>query len=139
MKQFRPRAFLIIPTPPEVDIQKYTKYISFLLAVTGIFSYFITGYLSEDGFSVTALIPTFIAIPLFIMAILSEKIPNKKAVFMHVAVVFGVLCILGGVMGVTALIDGDVSPSTSEQLVLFIVGLDYTINCVMSFIHARRN
>ena len=25
------------------------------------------------------------------------------------------------------------------QLVLFIVGLDYTINCVMSFIHARRN
>ena len=117
-----------------LNVPTFTKVTAAALALIGAVTYFATGQES-----VTALIPTFVAIPLFLMAVAAEQYPEKRALVMHVAVLLGLFCISGGAMGVSGLAKGDVSASVIEQLSMMIVGIFYTYVCVLSFIHARNN
>lgn len=139
MKPFKPRGIFLQPIPEKWagDMQAYTKYIAISLTLVGITFYVATCVINNIMTDFNTLIPLIIASPLFATAFLSEKIPAKKSVFMHMAVVFGVICISIGILGLLSLVNGDFSITTGEQLILFIIGFDYTTNCGRSFIHAR--
>ena len=139
MKPFKPRGIFLQPIPEKWagDMQAYTKYIAISLALVGITFYVATCVINKIMTDFNTLIPLIIASPLLAMAFLSEKIPAKKSLFMHIAVIFGVICISIGILGLLSLIDGDFSITTGEQLILFIIGFDYTTNCGRSFIYAR--
>ena len=72
------------------------------------------------------------------MSFLVKKMPRRRLLFMHIAVVLTVVCLLGGAMGVQSLMKGDLSLSTIEQLILLTLAIDYSINSSKSFIHARK-
>ena len=116
-----------------LDMQTYTKLTAAFLGLLGITFYIIT-----DMASISALIPTFIGIPLFLMAYLTEQIPEKKSLFMHIAVSIGVICAAGGVTAIKSIIDGDLTPSNIEKILLMLTGIEYTTVCVFSFIHTRK-
>ena len=67
------------------------------MIVGGIFTVWgIAAYVISDMVSITAMIPTFMGAPILLMGFLSEKMPEKRKLFMHIAVVFGLLSALGG-------------------------------------------
>ena len=57
---------------------------------------------------------------------------------MHIAVVFGLLTFLGGLMGVKGVVSNDFSASTVAQLLMIVMGGVYTFACIRSFTHARK-
>jgi len=117
-----------------MNIPTFTKVVAAVLASIGAATYFMTGQES-----ITALIPSFVSIPMYILATLAEQNPEKRALLMHFAVLLGVFCIAGGSMGVSGFADGDTSASVIEQLLMMLVGVVYTYVCVLSFIHARKS
>ena len=100
--------------------------------------FLLASFLDGSATSVTALIPAFLGIPFILIGILAELIPAKRAILMHIAVLLGVICIGGSAMGIRGLFSGDLSLSVIEQLVLCLIGIDYTINSIRSFRHARK-
>lgn len=117
---------------------KYTMVIALILIDLGIL-FFIIGWLQDGNLaSLTALIPTFIGTILLVISFLAKRMPGKRSLFMHIAVLLAILCLSGGSMGIQALLKGDLGLSTIEQLILLILGIDYTLNAIKSFMHARR-
>ena len=47
-----------------------------------------------DSKSLTSYIPSFIGLPIIIFSYLSVKFENKKKLFMHIVVSFGLICCL---------------------------------------------
>ena len=112
--------------------------VAMLLIALGILFFVIASVQGGNLTSFTALIPTVIGLLFLIISFLARKIPERRSLLMHIAVLLAVLCIAGGAMGIQSLIEGDLGLSTIEQLILFILGIDYTINSIKSFKHARK-
>ena len=115
-----------------LTVPKLSMIVGGILAVWGIAAYVIS-----DMASITAMIPTFMGAPILLMGSLSEKIPEKRKMFMHIAVVFGLLSALGGARLFTML-GGDYDLAFFSQLLLLVLGGLYTFVCVKSFIHIRK-
>ena len=104
-----------------------------------IFWGFLVSVLSQSS-SITSFIPAFFGLPILIFGFLTLKFPAKKKVFMHIAVLFGILAFLGGLdimRNIGSLFDNlwaDLS-----KLMLLITGFTYTYLCIKSFIFARKN
>jgi len=92
----------------------------------------------------TAAIPAVIGLPILLAGGLALMVPSKRKIWMHIAVIFGVL---NFVMGTYMLIGGraynDEGILNERKLASFIMlavtGLIYTKYCVQSFIWARKN
>ena len=95
-------------------------------------------YLGTGMTSMTSLIPAFFGIPLIAMSIMATRQPEKSHFWMHIAVVFGLLTFLGGLMGIKGLVSNDLSASTIAQLLMIVMGGVYTFACIRSFTHARK-
>ena len=101
-------------------------------------------YLGTGAESVTALIPAFLGIPVLVCGLVALKTGRTK-VALHVALVFGLLGIVGGAMGLpqlpTLLSGGEVPRPTATltQSILFFLSVGYLALGVRSFILARRN
>ncbi len=92
--------------------------------------------------SFTSWIPSMMGAPILISGLLAKTKPDQKKLWMHVAVVFGLLCFLGGLrvlkgIGSEEGMFGNVK-AASSQLMLVITGGAYTFACVRSFIWARK-
>ena len=105
----------------------------FFLVLWGL----IISYLSHSN-SITSFIPSMLGAPILLSGLLASKFPNKKKVWMHIAVTFGLLCALGGTRFFMKMSDG-LNYATLSMLMLFLSGSIYTFICVKSFIHARKN
>ena len=105
----------------------------FFLVFWGI----IISYLSQSN-SITSFFPSMLGAPILLSGLLASKFPNKKKIWMHIAVTFGLLCALGGTRFFMKISDG-LNYATLSMLMLFLSGLFYTFICVKSFIHARKN
>jgi len=116
------------------EIPQLTQAVGGALVLEGLGFYFGTGM---ESF--TALIPGFVGVPLILLGILAGKMPERRKLLMHIAVLFGLICALGGLMGITSLIQGEVDGSTIEQLLMLVIGSTYTFACVQSFIHTRKS
>ena len=74
-----------------LTIEKLSLYYGVFLIIWGVVLSFLSG---SDSF--TSYIPAFIGIPILIFSYLSIKFVNKKKLFMHIVVLFGLFAFLGG-------------------------------------------
>jgi hypothetical protein len=88
--------------------------------------------------SITSFIPSIMGVPLLISGLMTSFQPQKKKLWMHIAVSFGLLCALGGTRFFMVMSDG-INYASSSMLMLLITGSVYTYLCVQSFIHTRKN
>ena len=103
------------------------------LVLWGIVITQISGSESLTSYALSAL-----GLPLLISGIMSNKFPEKRKLWMHIAATFGLLCALGGTRFFMVMSDG-LNYASGSQLMLLITGSVYTYICVQSFIHARKS
>ena len=117
------------------DMERISIYYGLFLIFWG----FLVSVLSQSS-SVTSFIPAFFGLPISILGFLTLRFPAKKKIFMHIAVLFGILAFLGGLdifRNISSLFENlwaDLSKS-----MLLITGFAYTYLCIKSFIFARKN
>ena len=120
-----------------LTIEKFSLTYGLFLILWGIVISFISG-----SSSLTSYIPSILGLPLIIFSYLTIKFPSKKKLFMHIVVIFGLVIFLGGLDVIRSLIGGyafenfwaDVS-----KTMMLLTGLYFLIQCVRSFIFARKN
>ncbi len=120
-----------------LSIEKLSLYYGVFLIAWGVVVSFISG-----SSSATSYIPSFLGFPLVIFSYLAVKFSSKKKLFMHIVVIFGLIIFLGGLDFIRTLINGyafeNVWADTSKIMML-MTGLYFLIQCVRSFIFARKN
>ena len=120
-----------------LTIEKFSLTYGFFLILWGVVISFISG-----SSSATSYIPSFLGLPLIIFSYLTIKFPSKKKLFMHIVVIFGLIIFLGGLDVIRSLVGGyafgNFWADTSKTMMLF-TGLYFLIQCVRSFIFARKN
>ncbi|MBM76893.1 MAG: hypothetical protein CL846_00270 [Crocinitomicaceae bacterium] len=107
------------------------------LILFGIIISFVSG-----SNSFTSYIPSIIGTPILIFSYLSIRFVDKRKLFMHIVVLFGLVAFLGGLDLIRGIFSGIVFDNIWADIskaVLLITGLFFTIQCIRSFIHARRN
>ena len=92
--------------------------------------------------SLTSYIPSMFGLPILFFAFLAIKFPNRKKLFMHMVVTFGLIVFIGGLDFSRGMIKGtsfnNIWADTSK-LMMLITGLVFTFLCVKSFIFVRKN
>ena len=114
--------------------------LSFFYGLFLIFWGLIISFLSSSN-SFTSYIPSILGIPVLLFSYLSIKYINKKKLFMHIVVFFGLIIFLGGLDFIRSVITGSVFTNIwadISKLMMLVTGLFFTIQCVRSFIYARR-
>ena len=92
--------------------------------------------------SLTSFIPSMFGLPILLFAFLTIKFPNKKKLFMHIVVSFGLIVFIGGLDFSRGLLKGTSFNNMwadTSKLMMLITGLVFTFLCVKSFIFARKN
>ena len=92
--------------------------------------------------SLTSFIPSIFGLPILLFSILSVKFPNRKKLFMHIVVTFGLIVFIGGLDFSRGLMKGtlfDNMWADTSKLMMLITGIIFTYLCVKSFIFARKN
>ena len=91
--------------------------------------------------SFTSYIPSILGIPILVFAFLSMKFSNKKKLFMHIVVLFGLIIFLGGLDFIRSVISGNAFGNLwadLSKIMMLLTGLFFTYQCIKSFIHARK-
>ena len=117
------------------------EYLSILYGLFLIFWGIIISLISGSN-SFTSYIPSIIGLPILIFSFLATKIENKKKLFMHLVVFFGLIVLLGGFDFLRSLLSKSFFQNywaDISKLVMFISGIFFVYQCVKSFIHARKN
>ena len=114
-----------------------------LTLIYGIFLVLWGAGFSIGSESITSWIPSFMGLPILIAGLAAENFPAKRKLWMHVAVIFGLLCCIGGTRFFSGL-GNEAGPfsnpkAASSQLMLFATGGLFTLACIRSFIWARSN
>lgn len=100
-------------------------------------------YLGAPHKSVTALIPTFLGVPVVVAGLLAQR-PNLRKHALHACAVFSLLGVLGGGMAIPKVFQmlGGATlarpAAVVEQLILFVLSAGFLALCVRSFVLARR-
>ena len=92
--------------------------------------------------SLTSFIPSIFGLPILLFSILSVKFPNRKKLFMHIVVTFGLIVFIGGLDFSRGLMKGTSFTNMwadTSKLIMLITGIIFTYLCVKSFIFARKN
>ena len=93
--------------------------------------------LSESD-SITSYFPSMLGAPILLSGILATRNPEARKFWMHIAVLFGLFCALGGTRFFMVMSDG-LDYASSSMLMLLVTGSAYTFLCVRSFIEARKS
>ena len=91
--------------------------------------------------SLTSYIPSFFGLPILIFAYLSLKFTSKKKLFMHIVVFISLIIFLGGLDFIRSIISGNLFENywaDLSKLMMMLTGLFFTVQCVKSFIYARK-
>ena len=125
------------------DFKVFAMTIEKISIIYGIFLIiwgFIISFLSNSN-SFTSYIPSVLGIPILIFSFTSIIFTNKKKMFMHIVVLFGLVIFLGGLDLLRTFISGNIFENywaDISKLMMMLTGLFFTIQCVRSFIHARK-
>ena len=114
-----------------LSVPKISKIAGGILTAWGVVAYLLTMT------SITAMIPAFMGAPILLMGFLAEKNPEKRKLFMHISVTFGLLAALGG-LRILSMLSGPYDLAFASHAVLLLVGGVYTFICVKSFIWIRK-
>jgi hypothetical protein len=116
-------------------VAKITIALGMLLTVLGLVAYFALAT-GEDR-SITALIPTFFGVPMLMLGTFAlGDHARRRKILMHVAVVLGVLGIIGP--GMRLVKAEAVTKATTVQGFMAALCLVYVIVAITSFVKARR-
>ena len=91
--------------------------------------------------SFTSYIPSILGLPILVFAFLSIKFVNKKKMFMHIVVLFGLIIFLGGLDIIRSFLTGSAFENywaDTSKLMMLLSGFFFTYQCIRSFIHARK-
>ena len=122
-----------------MDMARFTMATALALVGLGVLFYVLTGMEQK-----TALIPSGVGGLLFLMGFLTMKMPEKRKIFMHIAVLLGLVCATAVLRDVPDIMesgfspDGELSLALVEKMIMMVIGVVYTVQCVRSFIAARR-
>jgi len=118
-----------------LTIEKLSLYYGIFLISWGLVISLISG---SDSF--TSYIPSVLGLIVFLFSVLAIKIPNKKKIFMHIVVLFGVIIFLGG-LDVLRSLDNlfDNYWADLSKLMLLVTGFCFTVINIKSFIFIRKN
>ena len=118
-----------------LTVEKLSVYYGVFLISWGLVISLISG---SDSF--TSYIPSVLGLIVFLFSVLAIKIPNKKKLFMHIVVLFGVIIFLGG-LDVLRSLDNlfDNYWADLSKLMLLVTGFCFTVINIKSFIFIRRN
>jgi len=119
-----------------MTIEKISIFYGIFLIIWGV----IISFLSNSN-SFTSYIPSVLGIPILIFSFLSITFINKKKMFMHIVFLIGLVIFLGGLDFLRTFINGNVFENywaDISKLMMMLTGLFFTIQCVRSFIHARK-
>ena len=118
-----------------LTIEKLSLYYGIFLISWGLVISLISG---SDSF--TSYIPSVLGLIVFLFSVLAIKIPNKKKIFMHIVVLFGVIIFLGG-LDVLRSLDSlfDNYWADLSKLMLLVTGFCFTVINIKSFIFIRKN
>ena len=97
----------------------------------------IISVVSESN-SVTSYFPSLLGIPLLISGVMAQRVPEKRKLWMHIAVSFGLLSAIGGTRFFMVMSDG-ITYASGSMLMLLVTGSVYTFLCIKSFRFARLN
>ena len=120
-----------------ITIEKLSLYYGFFLIAWGIIVSFFSG-----SSSATSYIPSFLGFPLVIFSYLAIKFSSKKKLFMHIVVIFGLIIFLGGLDFIRTLVSGYAFENLwadISKIMMLLTGLYFLIQCIRSFIFARKN
>lgn len=98
-------------------------------------------FISDSG-SFTSFIPSFLGLSILIFASLTIKYQEKKKMFMHIVVTFGLLTFIGGLDVIRAILKDNLFENYYADLsksMMLITGFVFTFLCIKSFIFARKN
>ena len=121
----------------KLTIEKFSLTYGLFLILWGIVVSFVSG-----SSSATSYIPSFLGLPLVFFSYLAIKFPLKKKLFMHIVVILGLIIFLGGLDVIRSLISGYVFENFWADLsktMMLLTGLYFLVQCVRSFIFARKN
>jgi len=119
-----------------MTIEKLSVIYGAFLVLWGIIISLISG-----SNSFTSYIPSILGLPILIFSLLAIKFINKKKLFMHIVVLFGLIAFLGGLDFLRTLISGNLFTNKwadASKFILLTTGLYFTVQCVRSFIYARK-
>ena len=118
-----------------LTVEKLSVYYGVFLISWGLVISLISG--SDSS---TSYIPSVLGLIVFLFSVLAIKIPNKKKLFMHIVVLFGVIIFLGG-LDVLRSLDNlfDNYWADLSKLMLLVTGFYFTVINVKSFIFIRKN
>ena len=117
------------------------EYLSILYGLFLILWGVIISLLSGSN-SFTSYIPSIIGLPILIFSFLAIKVENKKKLFMHLVVFFGIIVLLGGLDFFRSLLSENFFQNywaDMSKFVMLVSGIFFVYQCVRSFIHTREN
>ena len=118
-----------------LTVEKLSFYYGVFLISWGLIISLIS---SSDSF--TSYIPSILGVIVVLFSFLAIKIPNKKKLFMHIVVLFGIIIFLGG-LDVFRSFDNlfDNLWADVSKFMLLITGLWFTVINIKSFKFIRKN
>ena len=119
-----------------IKIENISVFYGSFLIFWGVIVSFMSG---SDSF--TSFIPSIIGLPILIFSNLSIKFENKRKLFMHIVVFFGLVALLGGLDLIRSIINESLFSNfwaDISKLMMLVTGLFFVIQCVRSFIYARK-
>ena len=119
-----------------VNIENFSIFYGSFLIFWGV----IVSFVGESN-SLTSFIPSIIGLPILIFSNLSLKFENRKKLFMHIVVFFGLIALLGGLDVFRSILNGNLFNNfwaDLSKLMMLITGFFFVIQCIRSFIHARK-
>ena len=118
-------------------IETFSVFYGSFLVFWGVIVSFISG-----SNSLTSFIPSLIGLPIIIFSNLSIKFTNKKKLFMHIVVIFGLIAFLGGLDFLRSILSGKLFQNfwaDISKLILLTTGGYFVYQCIRSFIFVRKN
>ncbi len=118
-----------------MEMEKISIIYGLILIFWGVF----VSWFSQSD-SMTSYIPSFLGLPVLLFGYLTLKFPDRKKMFMHIVVLFGIIIFLGGLdvfRNLPTLFDSfwaDLSKS-----MLLISGFIFSYWNIKSFIFVRKN
>lgn len=97
----------------------------------------VVGYFASGAASVTALIPTFVGVPMLLAGWMMGR-PNLRAAGLCSAMALAVILALGSLRGVAGLLGGEASVPAVIQLLLFLASVGFLVFGVRDALEGRR-
>ena len=117
-------------------IEIFSVFYGSFLIFWGVIVSFISG-----SNSLTSFIPSLIGLPILIFSNLSIKFENKKKLFMHIVVFFGLIVLLGGLDVIRSILNESLFSNLwadISKIMMLVTGSYFVIQCIRSFIHTRK-